>query len=481
MQDNNITNMFKFRRTAAPESATATHSEIYKLIMRQKPPSPRAYIASLNNASAKVGRSGTLAADRILSAGSVTGPLHFPFNSFLSQHNVPAARPAVGKQIVQKDTLITDYIAYTKKVEEAKPKPRPSEEEKKSGSDSSSLSVSSSSGDGSPSDVTKTDAAVKKENKKRRDKLFADMEALENSPEKLAQQRKEAEEERKRELALGREMRFRERRSIADFLRNVLSPDFYCDRSEERLKVPGSFYTSEQYVATWGPLFLHDVRTGILQAEKVDGKVISLTFTKQSVNPPFLQMNCATSSEERDRLRENDLILVSRTDQKSKLWELLAPGSDGVPHFARVGHGQTYAVGYVKRRAKDQAGFRYEVLFDQRGEEGMRLDDRVKNPQVDFFVRILGCISTQIREFQAMNNAEFVPLSEYILHPQKIKDLQALRRKDLPRDSESYFREMKESYNASQQEALGLVAHLGERDLILIQGPVRPFSLSECA
>jgi hypothetical protein len=311
--------------------------------------------------------------------------------------------------------------------------------------------------------IVHIDSELKEANRKRREKLLEDIEVQEEEVKKTY--RKETNSNRDTQIA--KEIRFRERKSINPFLEELLSPSFYTNKLTKPTSLPNEFTDGLQFTKLWLPLFLEDSRLSLLQPEKLNDSVFPMFIMRTASNSPFTIASLQSCEKRANILRENDLILISPSDGVSKLGKLLGESAKGITMFECNTH--KYVMGYVAKRINETAGQRYEILIKERY-EGLVLTNQSK--QVRVYVRVLSCVSTQIREYQSIFNAEFVKLTDLVMKPKKLKEIEKRRMKGGYYKSKEVLDGLSKCYNASQMEVLDLVSRMERSDLVLVQGPV---------
>jgi len=278
-------------------------------------------------------------------------------------------------------------------------------------------------------------------------------------------------EEIKENEKLEKEIRFREKRSLTDLLSKLISNEFYTTDLPKNMpnlqKIPIKFENGIQYSNIWIPLFLEDCKYSILQPEKIQEKILQLEFEKIGTELPFIiSQMIIRESDDSNTFRENDLILVSKFDKNEKLSDLLEI-INKKPKFA---HSENhYFIGYIRKKTRYEDKIKFEISFDQNANYYL-FGFNSNIDKVKLYVRSMGCVSTQIREYQAILNAEFMQLSDYIFNPDKIHELKN-RRKTKPEASE-FIQKLSKNCNESQLDVLKLVGSMNEKDILLIQGPV---------
>ena len=307
------------------------------------------------------------------------------------------------------------------------------------------------------------DPELKEANRKRREKLLEDIEVQQEESKHVFR----GDVNSKRDTQIAKEIRFRERKNINPFLEELLSPSFYTNKLTKPTPLPNEFIDGLEFTKLWLPLFLEDSRLSLLQPEKLDDSVFPMFIMRTAINSPFTIVSLQSCEKKANLLRENDLIIISPGDGVSKLGDLLTEINKGLTIFECKTH--NYIIGYVAKRVNETSAQRYEVLIKQRYEE---LVLKNQNKQVRVYVRVLSCVSTQIREYQSIFNAEFVKLTDLIMKPKRIKEIERRRMKGGYYKNKEILDTLSKCYNSSQMEVLDLISRMEKNDLVLIQGPV---------
>lgn len=310
------------------------------------------------------------------------------------------------------------------------------------------------------------DPELKEANRKRREKLLEDTEVRQ---EETKQTRKSSHKHWQRETHIARQIRYRERKNINAFLEKLLSPSFYSNKLLAPAPIPDEFADGVEFAGSWLPLFLEDCRLSLLQQEKLDDVITPMQLTRTASNSPFVVAALQPYDRRFNVLREHDLLVLSPTDGTSRLCDLLATRSGTVQMFENKA--QKYVMAYVTKRINENAGQRYEIII----KEGFEWLIWGGKKEARVYVRNMGCVSTQVREYQAILNAEFVKLAEIVMRPKQILEIERRRAKSPPYESKEVLGRLEKHYNESQMRVLELISRMEASDLVLVQGPVLYF------
>mmetsp|Transcript_22878 Transcript_22878/g.25839 ORF Transcript_22878/g.25839 Transcript_22878/m.25839 type:complete len:1296 (+) Transcript_22878:27-3914(+) len=274
-----------------------------------------------------------------------------------------------------------------------------------------------------------------------------------------------------------RKERYVNRFEYDELIAFITSLDFEEDlnkptNSKSLHTIPDKFGTYEKYKRIMEELFFEEVRAQVVQNIRMSAKehtiayakfhmtgitehdlmvlgfLCELTVNKEELDPRF---NSAVGPY-RERLRRNDLVLVSKRPVLS--YKELAP--------------HEFCLGVLcSEQAEpgvEKKSFNLHIRTSMHAQE--RLFDGRNDPQHLWVLKLEKC-STFIREYQALKLIEFCRLFNEIMDPTIMKGQKSPQPLILDQD---FIRRMRRKVNDSQYETIGNICNPPHR-ISLIQGP----------
>ncbi|KAL8253502.1 hypothetical protein R6Q59_037195 [Mikania micrantha] len=260
---------------------------------------------------------------------------------------------------------------------------------------------------------------------------------------------------------------------LDDWYRPILEMDYYAivgltssAVAENLKKVPVYFHSPVDYVATFRPLVLEELKAQLhslfLEMPSSDEMSCgSLSVMSVERVDDFHVVRCVHDDRDLEGSRtcvENDLILLTRQP------------------FEKSSH-EVHMVGKVERCEKDnkrRSSILMIKLYLQNGCSRLNRAKKLLMERSKWYIYRIMSITSQLREFQALSSLHSIPLLPVILNPNNQPKV-FRSRMDLSRLSQPLQQILKLSFNDCQLQAInnvtGPVDSRNDHDLTLIQGP----------